>query len=230
MVDADIAFVSPGTVYNVLKRAGLTKKWAEMGEEAKKGFDQPEAVHEQWHTDFSYIRVCGAFYYFISVMDGYSRKILSWGLFESMDRLSAEIVLIKARELYPEARPRVITDNGSQFISKDFRELVDLLEMEQTFTSPAHPQSNGKLERFHRTFKSEHVRRSAYLDRKDAVERMRGWIRYYNGERLHSALCYLPPDDVFFGKKEIRLAERREKLHTAYINRQSYWRSQAAGL
>jgi transposase InsO family protein len=168
----------------------LTKKWAETREETKKGFQQPEAIHQRWHTDFSYIRICGNYYYFISVMDGYSRKILSWGLFEQMGRLEAEIVLMKAQELYPDAHPRIITDNGSQFVSKDFRELVGLLEMEQTFTSPAHPQSNGKLERFHRTLKSEHVRRAAYLGREDAVERMKQWIRYYNGERLHSALYY----------------------------------------
>jgi transposase InsO family protein len=230
MVDADIAAVSPATVYNVLKRGGLTKKWAEMREEAKKGFQQPDAIHQQWHTDFSYIRICGNYYYFISVMDGYSRKILSWGLFEKIERLEAEIVLMKAHELYPEAHPRIITDNGSQFISKDFRELVSLLEMEQTFTSPAHPQSNGKLERFHRTIKSEHVRRAAYLGREDAVERMKKWIRYYNGERLHSALYYLPPDDVFVGRMGIRLAERREKMHTACINRRSYWQAQAARL
>ena len=230
MVDANIAAVSPATVYNVLKRGGLTKKWAEQGKESKKGFDQPKGVHEQWHTDFSYIRVCGNYYYFVSVMDGYSRKILTWGLYESMERIWAEAVLMKAGELYPEARPRVITDNGSQFISKDFRELVSLLEMEQTFTSPAHPQSNGKLERFHRTFKSEHVRQAAYLGREDAVERMKKWIHYYNGERLHAALYYLPPDDVFSGRMGIRLAERREKLHTAYINRQSYWQAQAANL
>ena len=145
-----------------------------------------------------------------------------------MDGLWAEAVLMKARELYPEANPRIITDNGSQFISKDFRELVSLLEMKQAFTSPAHPQSNGKLERFHRTFKSEHVRQSAYLGRTD-VERMKKWIRYYNGERLHSAL-FLPPDDVFYGRMGIRRAERKEKLHTTSINRQSYWRSLAAGL
>jgi transposase InsO family protein len=230
MVDLDIAAVSPGTVYNVLKRGGLTKKRVEMREEAKKGFQQPEAIHEQWHTDFSYIRICGNYYYFVSVMDGYSRQILSWGLFENMDRLTAEIVLMKARELYPDAHPRIITDNGSQFISKDFRELVSLLEMEQTFTSPAHPQSNGKLERFHRTFKSEHVRQAAYLNREDAIERMRRWIRYYNGERLHAALFYLSPDDVFAGRMGIRLAERREKLHTACISRRSYWQAQDAKL
>jgi transposase InsO family protein len=104
------------------------------------------------------------------------------------------------------------------------------LETGQAFTSPAHPQSSGKLERFHRTIKSEHVRRAAYPGREDAAERMKQRIRYYNGGRLHSALYYLPPDDVCAGRMEIRLAERKKKLHTAYINRQSCWQAQAAKL
>ena len=82
IVDADIAAVSPGTVYNVLKRGGFTKKWAGIREETKKSFRQPRTIHEQWYSDFSYIRVCGNHYYFISVMDGYSWKILAWGLYE----------------------------------------------------------------------------------------------------------------------------------------------------
>jgi len=229
MVDADIAFVSPGTVYNVLKRAGLTKKWAELGEELKKGFEQPKAVHEQWHVDYTYIRVCGNFYYFISVMDGYSRKILSWSLCQTMEGLWAEIVVAKAKELYPFANPRIITDNGSQFISKDFRELLILLEIEHTLTSPGHPQSNGKLERFHRTFKCEHVRQAAYFSFEDAKERMAKWIRYYNEHRFHGALFYLPPEDVFQGLMQKRLDERRRKLHYAIINRRNYWQSLAAG-
>jgi transposase-like protein len=225
MVDANIAFVSPGTVYNTLKKSGLTKKWAEIAEASKKGFEQPKAVHEHWHIDFSYIRVCGVFYYFISVMDGYSRKILSWDLCQSMEGLWAEIAVAKAMEKYPYAKPRIISDNGSQFISKDFRELTRLLEIEHTFTSPAHPQSNGKLERFHRTLKSEHVRVSAYLSYEDAKERMGRWIEYYNEQRLHAALLYLPPEDVFQGLKETRLAERRKKMYTACINRRNYWQS-----
>ena len=228
MVDANIAAVSPATVYNVLKKSGLTKKWLEMAEEAKKGFDQPKAIHEHWHIDFSYIRVCGVFYYFVSVMDGYSRKILSWALNQTMESICAEVVVAKAMELYPHARPRLISDNGSQFISKDFRELTRLLEIEHTFASPGHPQSNGKLERFHRTLKSEHTRTSAYFSYEDAKERMGKWIKYYNEERLHAAILYLPPEDVFIGLKEKRVAERREKLYTAIINRRSYWRSLAA--
>jgi transposase InsO family protein/transposase-like protein len=225
MVDANIAAVSPATVYNMLKRSGLSKKWAKLREDSKKGFDQPEAVHEQWHSDYSYVRVCGNFYYFVSVMDGYSRKILSWGLYSSMEGLWAEVEVTKAKELYPFAKPRIITDNGSQFISKDFKELLSLLEIEHTLTSPGHPQSNGKLERFHRTFKCEHVRQSAFLSFEDANERMESWIRYYNEQRLHGALSYLPPEDVFQGLKEKRLAERRDKMYTALINRRDYWQS-----
>jgi transposase InsO family protein len=223
MVDLNIAMVSPSSVYNVLKRHGLTKKWAKPIEERKKGFDQPKLVHEQWHIDFSYIRISNVFYYFISILDGYSRKILVWDLCQNMGRLNAEILLTRARELYPEAKARIISDNGSQFISEDFRELVKLLEFEQTFISAGHPQSNGKLERWHRTFKSEHVRQTAYLGYEDAKERMDYWIEYYNHKRLHSAICYLSPDDVFEGRKEKRLAERKEKLRIAYSNRQSYW-------
>jgi len=225
MVDENIVAVSPATVYNTLKKSGLTKKWAELEEEKKKGFEQPKAIHEHWHIDFSYVRVCGIFYYFISVMDGYSRKILTWMLCQNMEGLWAEIVIAKTKEQYPEANPRIITDNGSQFISKDFRELTRLLEIEHTLTSPAHPQSNGKLERFHRTLKSEHVRTSAYFSYEDAKERMGRWLEYYNNQRLHSVLNYLPPEDVFQGLKEIRIAERKNKLYTALINRQSYWQS-----
>jgi len=227
MVDADVAAVSPATVYNALRKSGLTKKWAEQEEEKKKGFEQPKAVHEHWHVDFSYIRVCGNFYYFISVLDGYSRKILFWMLCQSMEGMWAEIAIARTKEKYPHANPRIITDNGSQFTSKDFRELTRLLAIEHTFTSPAHPQSNGKLERFHRTLKSEHVRTSAYFSYEDAKERMGRWIDYYNEQRLHAALFYLPPEDVFQGLKEIRLAERRQKLYTALINRRSYWQSLA---
>lgn len=140
--------------------------WAKSSDTAaKKGFDQPPSIHEQWHTDISYIRIQGVFYYFVSVMDGFSRMILVWDLFITMEELSIEIVIIRAKEKYPDANPRLITDNGAQFVAKDFKELPALLAITHTFTSPAHPQSNGKLERFHRSFKSEHVRITAYTSR-----------------------------------------------------------------
>ena len=133
-----------------------------------------------------------------------------------MEGINAEILVAQTKELYPQAmNVRLISDNGSQFISKDFEELLALLEFGHTFTSANHPQSNGKLERFNRTLKTEHVRRSAYVDYQDASMRMAGWIAYYNSERLHSAIWYLTPNDVYNARTEKRLAERKEKLHTA---------------
>jgi len=230
MVDQNIAFVSCSSVYNVIKRYNLGKKWAEAEEMSKQGFDQPKAVHEQWHIDFSYIKIHGSFYYFLGILDGFSRKMLNWRLCLNMEGINAEVLVAETKELYPEAKnPRLISDNGSQFISKDFAELLAFLELGHTLTSANHPQSNGKLERFYRTIKTEHVRRSAYLNYQDACIRMAEWIAYYNSQRLHSAIYYLTPNDVFYGRTSWRLAERKEKLHTAFIKRQEYWQTKKAG-
>jgi transposase InsO family protein len=147
-----------------------------------------------------------------------------------MEGLNAEILVVETKETYPQAaNPRLISDNGSQFISKDFEELFALLEVGHTPASANHPQSNGKLERFRRTLKTGHVRRASYLTYQDACIRLAEWIAYYNSGRLHSAIWYLTPNDVFYGRTAVRLAERKEKLHTAFIKRQEYWRKQSAG-
>jgi len=224
MVDKNVAFVSCSSVYNLIKRYDLGKKWAEAVEMKKRGFDQPKKIHEQWHIDFSYIKITGLFYYFICILDGFSRKMLNWRLCENMAGINAEILVTKTKELYPEAKNvRIISDNGNQFISKDFGELLVFLEFGHMFTLANHPQSNGKLQRYNRTLKSEHVRRSAYLNYQDACIRMAQWIAYYNNERLHSAIYYLTPNDVFNGRMSERIAERKEKLHNTFIKRQEYW-------
>lgn len=123
---------------------------------------------------------------------------------------------------------RIIHDNGKQFTSRDFLDLVAKQELKETTTSPFHPQSNGKVGRMHRTFKTEEVRRSAYLGMVDAWEKMGRWVMFYNSERLHSAIGYLTPDDVFAGTMEERLAERRRKMYNATRMRQDYWKSQQA--
>jgi transposase InsO family protein len=227
MVDKNIALVGESSVYKVIKRYKLAKKWDETVEQAGGGFVQPKVIHEQWHTDFSYIKIRGLFYYFLSILDGYSRRMLNWRLCDTMEGIHVEVLVTETKELYPEAKKvRLISDNGSQFISNDFKELLMVLEIGHTFTGANHPQSNGKLERFHRTLKTEHTGRSAYVDDDDARVRMALWLAYYNSERLHSAPGYLTPDDVFYGRRDSRLAERRKKLHTARINRQEYWQAQ----
>ena len=147
MMDMDVACVQPSTVYNILRKDGLFPKWAKTHDVKKKGFDQPLRPNEQWHTDFSYVRIHGVFYYFACILDGSSRKMLVWDLFPFMDALNIELLIMRAKELYPDAHARLIHDNGKQFYARNFLDLVSKLEQEETATSPFHPQSDGKVER-----------------------------------------------------------------------------------
>jgi hypothetical protein len=118
MVDRNIAFVSCSSVYNIIKRYNLGRKWAEAEEMKKRGFDQPKAVHQQWHIDFSYIKIQGSFYYFLGILDGYSRKMLNFRLCLNMEGLNAEILVAETKELYPQAKNvRLISDNGSPVLA-----------------------------------------------------------------------------------------------------------------
>ncbi|MEK7274247.1 MAG: transposase family protein [Candidatus Desantisbacteria bacterium] len=93
------------------------------------GFIQPLAAHEHWHIDVSYINICGTFYYLCAILDGYSRYIVHWEIRESMTEREIEIILERAKEKYPDARSRIISDNGPQFIAKDFKEYIRISGM-----------------------------------------------------------------------------------------------------
>ena len=120
MLDADIVAVSPASVWRVLSRAGLLRKW--NGKPSKKGigFEQPPQPHQHWHIDISYLNVRATFYYLCSILDGYSRFLVHWDLREQMTEADIEIILERAKERCPGVKPRVISDNGPQFIAKDF--------------------------------------------------------------------------------------------------------------
>ncbi|GAG48549.1 unnamed protein product, partial [marine sediment metagenome] len=118
MIDADIVAVSPSSVYRVLSNSGLLNKF--NGKKSKKGtgFVQPLKAHQHWHIDISYINICGTFYYMCSVLDGFSRFIVHWEIREAMKESDVEIILQRAHEKFPDATPRIISDNGPQFIAK----------------------------------------------------------------------------------------------------------------
>jgi len=103
--------------------------------------EAPLAAHQHWHIDVSYINISGTFYYLCSILDGCSRYIVNWDLRESMTEADIEIILQAAKEKYPEARPRIISDNGPQFIAKDFKEFIRISGMTHVRTSPYYPQS-----------------------------------------------------------------------------------------
>ena len=118
MLDADVVAVSPSSVWRVLGQAGLLNKWKGTPSKKGTGFEQPARPHQHWHIDVSYINISGTFYYLCSVLDGYSRFIVHWDLRESMTEADIEIILQAAKEKHLEARPRIISDNGPQFIAR----------------------------------------------------------------------------------------------------------------
>jgi len=215
MIDDDIVAVSPSSVYRVLKNAGLMQRWNRKASKKGTGFQQPLKPHEHWHIDISYINVCGTFYYMCSVLDGFSRYIVHWEIREAMTEADIEIILQRAREKFPDAKPRIISDNGPQFISKDFKEFIRISGMTHVKTSPYYPQSNGKLERYHKTIKSTCIRTQTPLSLEDAQRVVADFVDHYNDQRLHSAIGYVTPKDKLQGRAETILTARDAKLAAA---------------
>lgn len=215
MLDRNIAAVSPATTYRVLKEAGLLQPWNSQATKKGTGFVQPLQPHEHWHTDFSYLNLGGTFYYLCCVLDGCSRSILAWDIRLQMKEADAEIVLQVAPEAHPDARPRVITDRGSQFVARDFQTFIRLWQTTLVFTSPHYPQSNGKLERFHRTLKEQAIRPKTPLTLEDAKRITGEFIEHYNSTRLHGALGYVTPADRLANRQAEIFATRDSKLEAA---------------
>jgi len=141
MVDADVVAASPSSVYRVLLAAGLIGRHNVKPSLKGTGFKQPSGPHHHWHTDISYLNICGTFYYFVGLLDGFSRYLVHWEIRERMTEDDVAIALQRAREAFPEARPRIISDNGKQFVSREFKELVRLAGMTHVRISPGYPQS-----------------------------------------------------------------------------------------
>ena len=215
MLDEDVVAVSPSSVYRVLKQAGrLDRKWQKPSKKGT-GFMQPLHAHEHWHVDVSYLNLSGTFYYLCSILDGYSRTIVHWEIRERMTERDVETIVQRGLEKFAGLRPRIISDNGPQFIAKDFKEFVRLTGITHVRTSPYYPQSNGKLERWHGTLKGERFRLAAPTSVEAARRVVASFVAHYNHVRLHSALGYITPADKLAGLEEVIFAERDRKLEEA---------------
>ena len=217
MLDEDIVACSPKTVWRVLKEAGRLDRHNQKPSKKGTGFVQPLCPHQHWHIDVSYINVGGSFFYLCSILDGYSRFIVHWDLRAQMTELDIECILQAAREKFPQARPRIISDNGPQFIAKDFKVFIRLCGMTHVRTAPFYPQSNGKIERWHKSLKHEAIRLAHPGDSAEARGLIARYVEEYNERRLHSALGYITPRDKLQGRepqiwqlRDQRLAAARE--------------------
>jgi len=215
MLDEDIVAVSPSSVYRVLVEAGVMRKWERESSKKGTGFVQPLNPHEHWHIDVSYINIQGTFYYLCAILDGYSRYIVHWEIRESMKESEIEIIMERAKERFPGERPRIISDNGPQFISNNFKEYIRISGMTHVRTSPYYPQSNGKLERWHKTVKKESIRPCCPLNVDDARRIVGEYVVCYNTKRLHSAIGYVAPQDKLDGREGTIFTERDRKLEDA---------------
>jgi len=217
LIDQEGRFVSESTVYRILRDVGLVKP------SETKGFPASEEYHtktrgpnELWHTDASYFFVAGwGYYYLISVLDDYSRMILGWRVQPSMSSSHIIEVIQDAVEftgiptVTVEPGPALLTDNGPGFLSRALEEFLKIRVMKHIVASPYHPQTNGKLERYHRTAKAK-VTLFTYDSPQALIEAMASFVLYYNYQRYHEALGNVTPADVYYGRREVILAKREE--------------------
>ncbi len=222
ITDSEGYFISESSVYRILKAFDLVTSPAYVLITAKDRFDHPSRrVHELWQSDFTYFKVVGwGWYYLLTVLDDYSRYIVSWKLFTGMSTSDVEEVLDEAIEktaveqVEVRHRPRLLTDNGPCFVSRELREYLEEREMRHTRGKPYHPMTQGKIERYHRSLKNVVKLQNYYLPW-ELEREIEQFVRYYNHERVHEALGNLTPADVYEGRgRQIQTARERLKQQT----------------
>lgn len=215
MLDEDVVAVSPSTTYRVLRAAGRLDRSNPKPSRKGTGFVQPKAPHRHWHIDIAHLNIGGIFYYLCSILEGYSRYIVHWEIRESMKEADVEIIVQRACECFPGVHPRMISDNGPQFVARDFKTFLRITGMTHVRTSPYYPQSNGKIERWHRTLKSDAIRIENPGSLDEARRVVGEFVDHYNNVRLHSAIEYVTPNDKLTGRAGEILAARDRKLEAA---------------
>jgi transposase InsO family protein len=223
MVDEGVVFVSPSSVYRVLDETGLVQKWKQEYREKLGTWRKAERPDEIWATDFAYFKHGGRTYYLIFFIDEHSRYIVWFDLVTSMDGTTAALALESALSTLPAgvSPPHVRSDNGSGFVSKDFKRVVREWEVGHLRIKPRSPEENPIAERFVSTMRDL----LAQGKEPTTVDELKGAmvevVRYYNVERLHSSLEYLPPAVYYRGDPGPALEERRRRLEWARQRRVS---------
>ncbi len=221
-------FISESSVYRILKQQNLITSPAFMISQAADEYkDKTTRINQQWQTDFTYLRVIHWGWYFLgTVMDDYSRYIIAWELSPEMKAADSEHVIEKALSftgLKKENRPRLLSDNGPCFKSGDFKQYLKDNGVTQVFGAPYHPQTQGKIERYHRTMKNV-IKLENYYSPDQLREQIESFIDYYNNRRYHESLDNVTPADVYYGRSERILKKRKEvKKRTLRLRRNTYF-------
>lgn len=228
MVDQDVVYLRPYQVYRILKGRDLLARRPKAASEALNRPPAPDHPDQVWHIDLMYLYIRPRWYYLVDIVDGYSRFLVHWSLNLTMEAYTVTLSVQEALDKLPGRRPgepKVVHDHGSQFISAEWRRFVEAAGVTDIPTRVAHPQSNGTVERLHRTHREEGIPEETLSDYYSALDAMKYWDDFYNYVRPHSALKYLCPADYYRGDPTARLAERQAKLLKAVEARRAYWQA-----
>jgi putative transposase len=208
-------FISESTVYRLLKKRGLLTAPSYVLLSAADEFEnKTRRVNEMWQTDFTYFKIKGwGWYYLSTILDDYSRYIVHWELCSTMKASDAirtvEQALNKAR-INEHEQPRLLSDNGSCYISGELKSFLSKRSMEHIRGKPMHPQTQGKIERYHRTMKNS-ILLENYYSPEELERALNEFINYYNNNRLHESLGNLAPVDVYHNRGE-QILKKRERI------------------
>jgi putative transposase len=226
MVDEDVAYLSPSTVYRILKRANLVCPWRRRAKRKRPAIEKASRPDERWSTDLMQVQAGGGVYPMVAFLDGYSRFIAHHEVLLSMDGPSVSTAAQKAIETLPKgadgspsAPPEVRSDNGSCYVSREFRIVLKENGPGHHRIHPHCPEENGLMERANRTLREGLEGQEGPRGLLEASAALARIVRRYNETRLHSALGYLPPVEYYRGGPAMRFEERRRKLSRARHHR-----------
>jgi putative transposase len=228
-------FISESSAYRILKAEDLITAPAHVVIKAAAEFkDKTVAINEMWQTDFTYFKIIGwGWYYLSTILDDYSRYIIAWRLCTNMragdvtDTLEMALEASGCDQATVRHKPRLLSDNGSCYISGDLAEWLEDQKMDHVRGAPFHPQTQGKIERWHQTMKNRVLLENYYLPG-DLERQIGAFVEYYNNERYHESLNNVTPADVYFGRGKAIIRERENIKKLTIKKRRLQHQKQAA--
>ena len=226
-------FISESSVYRILKARGLITTPSHILLAAGNEFSQKTCfVHEMWQTDFTYFKILGwGWYYLSTVLDDHSRYIVHWELCKTMKTEDVQRTITRALEaavLPKEFRPKLLSDNGACYIAAELKEFLKDKKIKSIHGKPNHPQTQGKIERYHRSMKNV-VKLDNYYCPEELIAALTAFVHYYNNERYHESLGNVTPADVYYGRQD-EIFKYRERIKSMSLKRrrQEYFKQKIA--